>query len=438
MKTYFYKPIDIAPLVVFRIFFGFLIACESFGAILTGWVYNNLVSPEITFNFIGFDFLQTIRQGNSIYYYFVLMGLLGVAIMLGFRYKIAIILYTFMWAGAYFMQKSAYNNHYYLLLIISFLMIFFPANKNYSLDVKYGHTKKEDTMPFWVIFTVIFQISIVYIFAALAKFYPDWLDGTFTKNLLSNALKNSFAVDLFSQKWFYLFIAYAGIAFDLFIIPLLLYKKTRTLALIASIIFHLFNAITLQIGIFPFFALTFALFFYNPSSVRKLFLRKNNLIEIDSSKKNLYNKKIFSFVIIPFLVLQLVLPIRHHFIKGNVLLTEEGHRLSWRMMLRHKSGFILFSIVDNKTKEQWSYNFNKNLSPKQAATLATKPDFIWQYCQKIKEEYKGRDISIYVTCNVSINNKSYQPLINPEADLAKAEWNYFFHNDWIYSKLIKT
>ena len=434
MKTFFYKPTDIAPLIVFRIFFGFLIACESFGAILTGWVYRNLVSPKITFNFIGLDFLQSIRQGNTMYFYFAIMGILGLFIMLGFKYKIAISLYTLLWAGAYFMQKTAYNNHYYLLLIISFLMVFFPANKSHSLDVKYGFVKKENTMPPWVVFTLIFQITIVYFFAALAKFYPDWLNGTFTKNLLVSSTTNLFFLKLFSQKWFYLFIAYAGIAFDLLIIPLLFCKKTRTFALIASLIFHIFNAITLEIGIFPFFALTFALFFYDPLSIRKLFLRKSNLVKIDTSYNNLFNKKIFVFLIIPFLVVQLLLPIRHHFIKGDVLLTEEGHRLSWRMMLRQKKGYLTLSIVDNNTKKKWNYNFHEKLHSNQVEGLSTKPDFIWQFCQIIKKEFKNDNISIYANCSVSINDKPYQPLIDPNEDLAKANWNYFCHNNWIYLK----
>lgn len=54
MKILF-KAIDNSPLVVFRIFFGFLVACESFGAILTGWVKRILIDPEVTFSFIGFE-----------------------------------------------------------------------------------------------------------------------------------------------------------------------------------------------------------------------------------------------------------------------------------------------------------------------------------------------------------------------------------------------
>ena len=429
MKILF-KAIDNSPLIVFRILFGFLIACESFGAILTGWVKRVLTDPQFTFSFIGFEWLQPL-PGFGMYFYFVLMGFFGLAIMLGYRYRIAITSYTILWAGVYFMQKSSYNNHYYLLLLISFLLIFLPANRYASLDVKQNRVSEEKTMPYWISLLFIIQVGIVYVFASLSKFYPDWLDGTFTKNLLSGTTSRPFFLELFSQKWFYLFIAYAGILFDLLIVPFLLFKKTRTLALIASVIFHIFNSITLQIGIFPFFALTFALFFYEPETIRRLFLRKKPKLEDENLSQNLYGKRIVYFLMIPYLIIQIALPLRHHFIEGDVLWTEEGHRLSWRMMLRERNGYITIQIKDLKTGSVSIYNYRKNLTNKQAQNLATKPDFIWQYCQRIKEEYKGKPIAIYIDCKNSINRKEYKSLIDPNYDMAKAEWNYFAHNEWI-------
>jgi len=429
MNQLFFKNIDNSPLIVFRIFFGFLIACESFGAILTGWVHKVLIAPKFTFSFIGLDWLQPL-PGFGMYFYFIIMGLFGIAIMLGYRYRVAIISYTILWAGVYFMQKTSYNNHYYLLLIISFYMIFLPANQYASLDVKQQRTLEQKAMPYWVSLLFIIQVAIVYFYAAIAKFYPDWLNGTFTRILLTGTTSNEFFLALFSNKYFYLFIAYAGILFDLLIVPLLLFKKTRTIALVASLSFHLFNAIFLQIGIFPFFALTFSLFFYPPEKIRKLFLR-NKPVFNESVAENHFGKQIFLFFLLPFLFIQLLLPLRHHLIEGDVLWTEEGHRLSWRMMLRKRDGFINFKIKNNNTGEMTSYDYHKNLSPKQARTLATKPDFIWQYCQRIKQEYRGKNISIFIDCKNNINNGEFKTLIDPKQDFAKAEWNYFWHNEWI-------
>ena len=430
---FLFKAIDNSPLVVFRIFFGFLVACESFGAILTGWVKRVLIDPQVTFSFIGFEWLKPL-PGFGMYFYFIAMGVFGLAIMLGYRYRIAIISYTILWAGVYFMQKTAYNNHYYLLLLISFLMIFLPSNSYASLDVRQNRIKEENTMPYWISLLFIIQVAIVYVFASIAKFYPDWLDGTFTRNLLADSTNVIALKKLFLQKWFYLFIAYMGIVFDLLIVPLLLFKKTRMLALLASLTFHLFNAIFLEIGIFPFFALTFALFFYEPETIRSVFLRRKTSIETDNGHSNYYGKKIVYFLIIPYLIIQLLLPLRHHFIEGDVLWTEEGHRLSWRMMLRERNGFIHIRIKDLKTGEESLYDYRKNLTDKQIQNLATKPDFIWQYCQYIKEEFNGKDIAIFINCKNSINRKEYKTLIDPKFDMAKAKWNYFRHNEWLLNR----
>ena len=427
---FLFKAIDNSPLVVFRIFFGFLVACESFGAILTGWVKRILIDPQVTFSFIGFEWLKPL-PGFGMYFYFIAMGVFGLAIMLGYRYRIAIISYTILWAGVYFMQKTAYNNHYYLLLLISFLMIFLPSNSYASLDVRQNRIKEENTMPYWISLLFIIQVAIVYVFASIAKFYPDWLDGTFTRNLLADSTNVITLKKLFLQKWFYLFIAYMGIIFDLLIVPLLLFKKTRMLALLASLTFHLFNAIFLEIGIFPFFALTFALFFYEPETIRSVFLRRKTSIETDNGHSNYYGKKIVYFLIIPYLIIQLLLPLRHHFIEGDVLWTEEGHRLSWRMMLRERNGFIHIRIKDLKTGEESLYDYRKNLTDKQIQNLATKPDFIWQYCQYIKKEFKGKEIAIFIDCKNSINRKEYKTLIDPKFDMAKAKWDYFRHNEWL-------
>ena len=161
MKKILFKNIDNSPLIVFRIFFGFLVACESFGAIATGWVKRVLIDPEFTFSFIGFEWLQPL-PGNGMYYYFITMGILGLLVMLGYRYRLAIIAFTLLWAGVYFMQKTAYNNHYYLLLIISFYLIFLPANRYASLDVRLKKVKETLTMPYWISLLFIVQIAILY------------------------------------------------------------------------------------------------------------------------------------------------------------------------------------------------------------------------------------------------------------------------------------
>src|SRR5699024_11158896 len=118
------------------------------------------------------------------------------------------------------------------------------------------------------------------------------------------------------------------------------------------------------------------------------------------------------------------------------LWTEEGHRLSWRMMLRNRSGYSTFTVVDKKTEEKIKIKKSDYLTPRQISATATKPDMIWQFAQKLKKEYadKGQNVAVYVHAYVSVNGHKSELFIDPEVDLGAVKWNYFGHNTWILPK----
>lgn len=423
IRKWLSENIDNSGLVIFRILLGLLIVAESFGAILLGWVEAVFIQSKFTFNFIGFDFLQFLH-GEKMYAYFFVMGIFGLLITFGLFYRFAMASFTIMWTTVYLIQKESYNNHYYFLILICVIMIFLPANGKLSVDAKLFPKIKQTKIPRWMPYLLLFQLAILYFYAAIAKLYPDWLDGTFSKILLNGITQRQFFLDIFNQKWFLLFYAYAGILFDMLVMPALLWKKTRKLAILASFGFHLFNAYSLKIGIFPFLALSFIVLLYD--SIPLKFLKNEQEI---SPNKN-FNTKLFVVFFVPFFIVQLVMPLRHHFIKGDVLFTEEGHRLAWRMMLRERKGNLNIKVVDKKTKEFYYYSYGRELTPKQIKILSNSPDVIWQYCQRIKNESK-KPISIFVECSVSINRRPYYKLIDEKTDMATAKFDYFGHNDWI-------
>lgn len=425
-------PIDNAPLVLFRIIFGFLFVCESFGAIATGWVKSNLVDVQMSFSHIYMDWLQPL-PGVGMYIYFVFMGLVSIAVMLGYRYRWSMVLLTLLWSGVYYMQKTSYNNHYYLMVVICIYMCFLPAHKYASLDVKQSRVKEELAMPTYCSWILITQIALVYIYGTVAKFYPDWLDGTFVKLMYSSIDAPEFFKEIFTEPWFYVGISYLGILYDGLIIPLLLWKRTRTWAVIASLVFHLFNSITLQIGVFPYFALSFALFFYDPEFIREKFLKKKPKMNAEQYSFSIPTWKVVFWSV--FMLFQLFLPLRHHIIDGDVLWTDEGHRLSWRMMLRSRSGYTYFNVVEKESGKKSQYPLEDKLSSKQRARLTT-ADMIWQMAQIIKKEYadKGLDVAVYADSWVSINGREYSMFIDDSVDLASVSWSYFGHNEWILPK----
>lgn len=431
MRSFLFKHIDNSPLIVFRIIFGLLCFLESVGAIFTGWIKRTLIDPEFTFSFIGLEWLQPL-PGNGMYFYYLIMGVFGFFIMLGYKYRFSTIMFTIMWAGVYFMQKASYNNHYYLLVLLSAIMIFQPANKYHSIDVKLNPKIKRNSMPNWCAWVFILQMFIVYTYGAIAKIYPDWLDTTVMEIFMKSKKDYYIIGDFLQHKTLHYFLAYGGILFDGLIIPLLLWKPTRKYAFYASIFFHLFNSIVFQVGIFPYLSLAFALFFFEPKTIQKIFLKKKKFYSEEKVILPTYSKPLIAVFSIYFLI-QVALPLRHHFIKDQVLWTEEGHRMSWRMMLRSKSGFSTYTIVDKKTKQKTRVKVEDYVSKKQKSLLSTKPDVMWQFAQRLKKEYaeKGKDIAVFLTSEISVNGRPYKKFTNPDVDLASVSWSAFKHSEWL-------
>ncbi|WP_088340297.1 HTTM domain-containing protein [Robiginitalea sediminis] len=431
IRDFLYSRIDNSPLVVFRICFGLLLSLETFGAIATGWVRRNLVEPEFTFSFIGFEWLQPLPH-PWMYVYFVVMGLLGLAVMAGYRYRFSMAAFTIMWTAVYLMQKTAYNNHYYLLVLICALMCFMPAHRNLSLDVRRNPTWRSDTMPAWVKWLVIGQLGIVYTYAALAKLYTDWLDFSFIGLLMQSRAGYPVIGPLLQESWAHQAIGGFGIVFDLLVVPALLWRPTRNFALAASVFFHLFNSIVLQIGIFPYLSLAFILFFYPGQTIRKRFLRGREAVVKNAPVLPGYHRWATAAMAL-YLGVQLTLPLRHHFIPGDVLWTEEGHRLSWRMMLRSRQGAIRFRVVDKSTKWSREINLKEHLTPSQIHKVMAYPDFIWQFAQYLKQHYREqrREVAVYARGQVRINTRPFHPFVDPETDLASIPWDPFRPSPWI-------
>ena len=431
LDRFLFKQIDNSPLLIFRIFFGILVSLECYGAIATGWVKKNLIDPEFTFNFIGLDWLQPL-PGIGMYLYFIVMGTLGIFIALGYRYRFSAGAFALLWTAVYLMQKTAYNNHYYLLILIALIMAFMPANRDYSLDARRNPSIRTNHMFAYLKWAIVLQLFIVYTYASVAKLYGDWLDFSIIEILFKNKKSYPIIGGLLQEPLVHRVVGISGILFDLLIVPALLWKPTRKWAFFASIFFHLFNSIVFQIGIFPYLALAFTVFFFEPETIRKLFFKKKepyleNVLTVPPQRELVLG------ILSLYFLIQLVLPIRHYFIKDDVLWTEEGHRMSWRMMLRSRTGITTFKIVNHTTGNSYLVNLDVYLSRGQKSKIKSYPDFMWQFAQRLRREYteKGEDISVFVNSRVSINGKPYQEFIDQKIDLGNVSWNYFGHNDWI-------
>lgn len=424
-----FSQVNNSPLVLFRILFGLIMALECLGAVGSGWVKEMYIDIPYRITFIGFEWLNNLHGTPMYAYYYTMMGL-SLLIAAGFLYRPATLVMAIMWTATYMGQKTHYNNHYYLMVLLVWLMCFVPANRRMAVDAQLGIAPRTNTCSYWCIFLFQFQVACVYIFASLAKINADWLLAKPLKLWMSH-LYVPVLWRVLRQPWFPWLLAYAGILFDLLVVPALLWKPTRKWALALSFAFHLFNGIVFRIGTFPFLALGLNTFFFPGQSFDRIIrpVKKVSAIKITGPT---FKRVLLSTMLI-YILFQVLMPVRHHFIDGDVNWTEEGHRMAWRMMLRTKSGRAIFTVKDKNSKMVWHINPEDEMPRDHASEVASHPDMSWQFAQYLKKKYaqQGYDVQVYAVNMVKLNGRQEQLLIERNADLAHTKWNYFGHNDWI-------
>ena len=164
-----------------------------------------------------------------------------------------------------------------------------------------------------------------------------------------------------TKEWVIYLFSYGGLFFDLLIVPLLLFRKTRVFGFIGVIMFHSMNEYIYDIGVFPWIMLLATLIFFSPSWPRQLLAsvqRKKFHMEQDVPSmpklSSFYSNSTILFITV-FLAFQLLIPFRHHLYPGNVSWTEEGHRYSWRMKLNMKRSHATFLVTDPNSRRTWTF-----------------------------------------------------------------------------------
>jgi len=223
--------------------------------------------------------------------------------------------------------------------------------------------------------------------------------------------------------------------FDLLIGFALLWPRTRLVALIPLIFFHLTNKYLFNIGIFPYLALASTILFAPPDWPRRLLRQTTLTLPTAPIVATRWHQVTVGFVTL-YLILQIIVPLRHWLYPGNVAWNEEGHRFSWRMKLRSKAAELFFTVTDPNTNQTWAYDMSAELTDRQIRKMSTRPDMIYQYAQHIKQTVEKDGIQnpiIRAESWAALNGRPYQRFIDPTVNLAEVENydNLFAHADWI-------
>jgi len=441
LKSYLETPVEAAPLAVFRIVFGGMMFLSVLRFWSYGWIDKLYVRPQFFFSYYGFDWIKPI--GNYTYLIFAVCALTAVMVSIGYKYRMAIILFFLSFTYIELMDKTTYLNHYYFISILAFLMIFLPANAYYSVDALQHPQKSFQKIPAWTINSIKLLLGIVYIYAGLAKLNSDWLlEAMPLKIWLPSKFDVPLLGDFFRFEWVHYAFSWGGAAYDLCIPFLLLCRKTRPFAFVMVVIFHLITRVLFPIGMFPYIMIVSSLIFFDAGVHHKLLGYLDRLLKLGKQRSDTCTILVYGStagnrlkyaVLLVFFGIQLLLPWRYLAYPGELFWTEEGYRFSWRVMLMEKSGYAQFKIMDGKTGSYFYVDNTDFLTPFQEKQMAFQPDFILEYAHFLKDHFKKdghKNIQVFVESYVSLNGRLSTPMIDPKVDLA-AQKESFEHKPWI-------
>lgn len=430
-----YAPVDNASLELFRIFFGAILVWEIFRFFEYGWIKRIYIDPDFHFRFLGFGWVEAL-PGDGMYTLFALLGVAAAGIMLGLFYRLCVFSFGLGWLYIFLIEEARYLNHFYLVILLCFLMATMPLNRGWSIDALMNPLIRSRTAPAWSLWLMRAQIGIVYFYAGLAKLKWDWLMGRPSLFMWLSWAEDKPIMDWISPAYPAYFLSYGGLLLDLFVVPLLLWRRTRLAAFLAALFFHSSNKMLFNIGIFPIFMTAATTLYFDSDWPRRLWRRFRPGVtrskqpgpprpSAPAPKVTLTpGRKAWAAVLALYMVIQLLVPLRHYFYPGTVIWTEEGQYFAWHMLLRHKSYVARFWVVDPATGEKAWVDPKKYLPEWQTQALGKRPDRVVQFVRYLEERMEKRgmhDREIYGEVYVSLNGREPELLIDPEFDLTEAE-----------------
>jgi len=414
--TRFFAPAPTASLVFLRVVFGLLIAISASGLLLSGWVGEQARSASEAFKWLGLawvplpgaPWLQILCATAAI-------AALGVA--LGLFYRPCAVALALLLAWALAADQALYSNTLYLIALVAFWLCFAPVDRRFSRDA----LRHPALGPSWPLYMLRFQTAVVYLYAGVAKLDRDWLAGRPLEVWLEPHRADPILGALLRPEWSPPAFAWAGLLFDLLLVPALLWRRTRLLAFLAAVLFHAFNAIWLKVFPLPILSVALTLLFFAPDWPQRLLGRKKQESAQAAAVGSAASPPRWLLACLClYAAVQLVAPLRHHLYRGDVDWNEWGHEFSWRLRARAKTVRTSVRIVEPAAGMETGATL-EGLSPLQRRFVERHPDGLGQFCRRLGRRLResGRDIEVRARVLVELNGRRARDLVDRSVDLSR-------------------
>ncbi len=413
-----FRPVDAASGAVFRISFGTLMLIATLRFFAHDWISEYYEMPSHFFSYFGFDWVKP-WPAPGMYIHFGVMAVLAVMIIVGLWYRASVALFGVLFAYAHLIDQTNYLNHYYLVICLCALMAFLPLHATWSLDARRDLSIRSSTVPAWVIWALRAQLGVVYVFGGIAKLKYDWLVEAMPMKIWLPANTDFPLIGPWlTQEWTAYVFSWAGLAFDLSIVPLLLWARSRRVAFGLVIVFHLATAKLFTLGMFPWIMMASSLIFLSPSWPRRFFSSKID----DGAPVPVRRPRLILGALAVYFAFHIAMPFRHLLYPGDACWTEEGFRFSWNVMVMEKAGSVEFQVHEPSTGRSWDVAPTAYLTRHQARMMATQPDHILQLAHVVAADFRAKgvvDPEVWVDAFASLNGRPRERLIDPTIDLAR-------------------
>jgi vitamin K-dependent gamma-carboxylase len=437
-----FRPIDIASLVAFRVAFGAIMAWEALRYLVPrepdgiSWARQFYIEPQFLFKYYGFAWVHP-WPGDGMIYHFWAWALAAVFVAVGFGYRLSAAVLWLLVAHMFLLDQTRYLNHMYLICLLSFLLIFLPLNRAASVDAWLRPAIRSNVAPAWALFLLRFQIAVVYVFSGIARANGDWVRGEPMRTWLRARGETSVLSPVLMSDWAPYFFSFGGIGFDLLIVPLLLWRRTRPIAFCAAVVFHLANAYVFHIGVFPWLGIAATTLFLEPDWPRRALrwigvgasARLSPAAEAASPLGMPESFPVRGAVVTAlaaYALVQLLVPLRHLLYPGSVSWTLEGHNFAWRMKLDDRRTRLRVDVVHPATGERRPVELSRFLTPRQQHVMSIRPDMLVQFARHVAEHYRretgaGARPQVYADVEMSLNGRPMKQLVDPQVDLASQQ-----------------
>lgn len=418
------------PLAVFRVAFGLMMLGSIVRFWSKGWIEELYIKPLFFFSFYGFEFVKPL--GVWAYGLFFVCGLSALLVAVGLFYRVAAVGLFLSFTYIELMDKSTYLNHYYFTSLVCLLLIFIPAHVYFSVDAYRRPALLANRISVFYPNSLKLLITILYVYAGLAKINSDWLLHALPLRIWLPARNDTPIIGfLFNYPWVAYVFSWVGCLYDLSIPFLLWNRRTRPWAYAAVVIFHGLTALLFPIGMFPYIMIVTALLFFSAEFHEGVVRQLGNWLSLPKSFLQphavyaypLGIHRVLSGAFLLFFIFQLLLPFRYWLYPGELFWTEEGYRFSWRVMLMEKAGYAQFTVKDD-TGKRVVVNNTEFLTTLQEKMMSTQPDMLLQYAHHLRDQFAQRGFrqpQVYVDSYVALNGRMGKSLVNPTTDLAKEQ-----------------